>query len=118
MREIKFRAWDAHNKNMLNGVTYDKEAESDVVPWIFMQYIGVMDRNGVEIYEGDILFMECFDLKGRCLQSNTELVWSEYRCGFRARHIDDIHISHALDDGHSFKIIGNIHENPELLEAS
>ena len=60
MREIKFRAWSPEHKIMLPHEFIDEETnlamlndeESDVV---YMQYTGLCDRNGKEIYEGDMI---------------------------------------------------------------
>ena len=65
MREIKFRAWDASEKEMvswahviydpdywLQGLLMQEDVDEDDV---LMQYTGLKDKNGVEIYEGDIM---------------------------------------------------------------
>ena len=102
-RPIKFRAWDKHSKEMYEDITYDKEAEEGVRPWVFMQYTGLTDKNGKEIYEGDILY-DNFE------EGIFKVVWEN--ASFVVEDLNGI----GLEISEDCKIIGNIHKTPELLE--
>lgn len=107
MREIKFRAWDGFQKKMFDIKSLKLPHREDLSPEVYlMQFTGLLDKNGKEIYEGDILSID---------NSNTEVcfyngsfVVKDY---FEGRPYD--YLSHF--DELDIKIIGNIYENPELL---
>ncbi len=118
MREIKFRAWDKYNKQMIPnaemGIYEDPDGSIDfdtvlsLARFEVMQYTGLKDKNGKEIYEED----ECI-FYGRFGKEKGIIKF--LRHGF---HI-------VLESGAGFKIdefylevIGNIYENPELLEVN
>lgn len=120
-REIKFRAWIPSIKKM--GMAWDMHKElttvmdstHDVFPYeaIFMQFTGLFDKNGKEIYEGDIVKYETYF-------SNTEVIreveWSDGITGFDpfADYDADCDI---YVRGKDVEVIGNIYENPELMKS-
>lgn len=121
MREIKFRAWDKMlNKFFDEGWSlsmdgkcwYDEnEKEYNVdEDFIIMQYTGLKDKNGKEIYEGDIAHTNS---KYKNKTEWTGIVkWSNEHCGFIVELENGKHwmpISEA-------EVIGNIYENTELLK--
>lgn len=111
MREIKFRAWDGKRMNTAFDLTQNpKYWWEDNKDYPLMQYTGLKDMNGVEIYEGDI-----FEGHKRFV-----VKYDEYYGGFLPFTDDggcgccsDGSAGQSVDTG---KVIGNIHENPELLE--
>ncbi len=83
---------------------------------IFLQYTGIKDKNGKEIYEGDIV--EYHIKKDICT-----VKWDNKQCGYMVNHkdVEDEESSYSFrltaDDISFIEVIGNIYENPELLEG-
>ncbi|MGI8351716.1 YopX family protein [Niallia circulans] len=132
MREIKFRVWDKdYSKMHICGTNthdainflenqacyYNQQNGCGSLPngegtYDLMQYTGLKDKNGVEIYEGDVV-------KGH---------WWAY--GKAHRHIGKVtygmaafkvvgvkqYLGNSIELDPTFEIIGNIYQNPELLE--
>jgi len=116
MREIKFRAWDSENEIMFTEEKMVLEclAQRVLFPlsyqfFQFMQYTGLKDKNGKEIYEGDVISM-----RG---QEPCPVVWELGQFILRLQNqIDDYYIHAVLNPNNCAKVIGNIYENPELLK--
>ena len=107
-REIKFRAWDKPNNKMVShrylehhksGFRLFQNDEFEL-----LQYTELKDKNGNEIYEGDIV--AGFDYYGEPLTWEVAWEWFDSETGFNI----------GQDDDAEAEIIGNIYENPELLE--
>ena len=134
MREIKFRAWDKLSKEMFNveSINFqERKVYRDIVSYRkfndieLMQYTGLKDKNGKEIYEGDIVkFKDCsidgtkefynigvIEREGK----RDELTISQLifeKSYFTENYMDFINQTFELSE-----IIGNIYENPELLKV-
>src|SRR3990167_3414050 len=108
MREIKFKVWDG--KTMWD--TKDLELEGVV----FLQYIGLKDKNGKEIYEGDILefVAENYYLGGKRMEviySKGAFIGWNKNGGLQAGGKTQRFASSKSQ----IEVIGNLYENPELL---
>lgn len=118
MRELKFRAWDDTKKEWtLNIMECVSSSRVDI--WlepalkshevIIEQYTGLKDKNGKEIYIGDVVSEHHGDIVGDIVQKPS----GEY-------HISWVGIfggeSVLYDHLSLCEVIGNIHENPELIE--
>lgn len=117
MREIKFRAWDGHS--MRTDFTMHSDGQMIISSSVYaigfepvlMQYTGLKDADGVEIYEGDVI--EAFKNKNGALL--VEFV-NDYVGGWVLTHPSSRgHISLGARRSSELRVIGNIHQNPELL---
>lgn len=116
MREIKFRGWDGRGNRMINSIFLNSADQgslpvggdwNDVVNLDnlrIMQYTGLKDKNGKEIYEGDIVLRSW----GITIAANKRI--EEVKdMGF------ELKLS-IIESGGITEVIGNIYENPELLK--
>lgn len=125
MREIKFRAWDKVEKKMLfDADPFALHVSGSNEPLlakthrnedcIFEEYTGLKDKNGKEIYEGDIVkiarsYGYGFLTKG----AKARIEFDEKELCYKLRGNGEFRLTAKKE----LEVIGNIHENPELLEA-
>jgi len=131
MREIKFRAWDRdHGEMVYQSPTVDAAkilSRYDVV----MQFTGLHDANGVEIYEGDIVSGKSY-LYGYDLDGDEQFYYfgvvewqaqADVGLCYSVRHPDgsvwDLRkcVHRVCIDHMTGEVIGNIHENPHFIPA-
>jgi hypothetical protein len=123
MREIKFRAWIHEVKQMVDVWSVDFNIET--IMWgddkeetwhnyfsgmkkdcELMQFTGLLDRNGKEVYEGDLVRSDWYEDKGRINCAPVVFVSGRFTCrGLKA----------YLYEMPDLEVIGNVYENPELL---
>ncbi|WP_061566349.1 YopX family protein [Heyndrickxia coagulans] len=130
MREIKFRGKRVEDNEWIFGyyvVTHDSHriiyedyegfyCEEEVIPESVGQWTGLFDRHGKEIYEGDILEAE-HKLNTQKFMRKYQVIFNE-RGYWDAISLDDKPVRLCYAGFDKCKAIGNIYENPELLEAN
>lgn len=111
-REIKFRAWNKKLNKFANDWTWN-DVDGVLTPYhedcVLMQFTGLHDKNGKEIYEGDIVH----DVSDSDL--TFEVKWDEERAGYYMPNDFDEEYTFSISHP-TLEIIGNIYENPDFLK--
>ena len=119
-RKIAFRAWDVENEKMIQNYAHISEYGQFYTAWtstdrerkyIPMQYTGLKDKNNKEIFEGDIIEWVNW--------SNNEsklITIIEYEDDYAAFFFGNWYERSFPETSEEALIIGNIYENPELLD--
>jgi uncharacterized phage protein (TIGR01671 family) len=89
---------------------FDKK-ENEVDPATVGQYTGLKDKNGREIYEGDIIGGSNGSINGWEWPFSSEIKWNDEECGFNTPNWG------YMDSTHYYNVLGNIYDNPDLLKT-
>lgn len=112
MRQLRFRIWDEFNKKMCVSASMKEYMEKDAVKIpegeekFIMQFTGLLDKNGTDIYEGDILATPTHE--------NMEVIWDTERGAWM---LDEVghptgQLSHFAQES---EVVGNIYQHKNLL---
>lgn len=128
MREIKFRAWHKKRKKIYTVLELRLEGQDDeggfaklnspdnqlcftpIKRVALMQYVGLKDINGKEIFEDDILLTSH--------TPNVRVYWDDLDGRWAGEYINSSTQPCCINDSvkYTSEVIGNVHENPELLK--
>ena len=103
---LLFNWWNATKRRNWHYIKCGLNEEYRVVPETVGQYIGIKDKNNIEIYENDLIKLDAviFQVK-----------WSKLLAGFVGKFNNEHELFACYQN--LYKIVGNIHDNPEMLEV-
>ena len=125
MKNIKFRAWEI-NKSLAGKMSkpftltdiHNNGLGTFGDSYEFMQFTGLKDINGKEIYEGDIVnAVQNYHGKPSSIMFNAKIIYNDNVGSFMIsyKNINDVFVNDEIWLRYFLEVIGNIHENPELL---
>jgi uncharacterized phage protein (TIGR01671 family) len=128
MRKFKFRAWDASDREMVDMLFTDPDGwfigffdgANEGKNNVLMQFTGIKDKNGIDIYDGDIVRVESNGSKFAVeyVDNAMQFVFTK-----EIGNKDALSIKLSNDrekrkkQVETLEVVGNVYENPELLEA-
>lgn len=140
MREIKFRAWDTERREMAKVIAWEEDGEITLQDskggiWktvahyiaVVMQYTGLTDKNGTEIFEGDVVAANDYTVTmlnhwGKETEEKISLYEIRFFEGrymlFDKSNWVAVLNHHVMSKADQLTVVGNIYENPELLEVT
>lgn len=121
-RELKFRAWNKDYSEMSYFELHETdrgyfiEGQTDITKLPTMQFIGLKDKNGAEVYEGDVIELDSTIIGGKAIRGkviwNNDTTMSRLEWGVWTKKG-----YYPTDFMGYLEVIGNIYENPELLNT-
>ena len=134
---FRFRAWDVEQQKMVFPITATRGNETlvglqgmgvDTDEIITMQCTGLKDSEGNLIWEGDVFrhtYNDLVDGKGNAMSFLYSVIWNSYKACFALKQLytgNEMEIIMDYKDlsgrTESVKVIGNIYENPELIQSN
>ena len=125
MREIKFRAWEKNLKEIIpiDSISFEHKIVNMTSAWRFfneielMQYTGLKDKNGKGIYEGDLITIDNPFIAHEKAIGVALIVFSHDYVGGWVAESKGEHMNIGTRT-HMISVVGNIYENPNLMEES
>lgn len=130
-RPIKFRAWNnitgTHKMDYLSGFTYCGKQDKHIQAFfirdggfftapiehvVLMQFTGMVDVNGIDVYEGDVVRLTYRDEQSEVFK----VVWDEEKCRFEL--CDNIGEAWSFTTQNTLQVTGNIYANPDQFSVN